>query len=113
MLTRETIRFIRQSFCCVQHLETLLVLRASPSTSWSAEDMAKELRTSAEYTRVWLRLLAASGLASAVDRERYTFCADSAGVCAQVELVRAAYQQQQVDVIEAIYGYSRIAEHLA
>jgi hypothetical protein len=113
MLTRETIRFIRQSFCCVQHLETLLVLRANPSKSWSAEDMAKELRTSPEYTRVWLRLLCASGLACALDRETYTFCADSAAICAQVEVVRAAYQHQQVDVIEAIYGYGRVIEHLA
>jgi hypothetical protein len=94
--------FLRRSIPSVEHVEMLVLLRADPSRSWSAGEVAEELRRSAQSAAARLRELQRSKLAVRYEDGRYAYLAgEDDDVVAELE---REYSVRRVRLIESIYA---------
>jgi predicted transcriptional regulator len=102
VLSDRVIRFIRQHVGSIEKLEVLFLL-AGRRQPWSAEDVARELRSSARSAQDHLHEFETSGLLSRVD-DCYLFNPAEPMHATTVAELAQAYRERRLRVIEAIYG---------
>lgn len=100
-LEHDLVAFIEGAFPSVWALETLLVLRADPQTSWTAERLVTELRASGPLVDDCLRVLARAGLVVEAG-EAFRYAPVNARLGALCDLLEAAYRERPVAVTKAI-----------
>jgi predicted ArsR family transcriptional regulator len=103
-IPEEVVRFLERHIYSVTQLETLFLLRGS-SHAWSAEDVARELRSNTETAKRHLRDLCDAELISC-DEQRdkvYHFNTESEAI-ALIDLLRDLYQSHKNRLIDMIYS---------
>ena len=97
---------VREHVGSVIELEVLLLLSHSPGRSFTAAEVARELRVAPEWTQGYLSRLAAGGIL----RERagraaaYVFAPVAPSTSDTVSRLARAYARQRHTVIELIYS---------
>lgn len=98
-------QFIVDHINSVEQLETLLLLHAEPAREWTAEQIAKELRTSTDAARLRLtelkRIPCVEEISSAPPK--YRFATSNAALCPIVDAVARQYKDRRVSIISLIY----------
>ncbi len=99
-------KFIAHYITSVAQLEMLLLLRTNPTESWSAENLARELRVDTQWAETQLRQLRDSGLAecSGSPGSLYRFKAATPALDEAVTALSREYLIHRVSIIEAIYS---------
>lgn len=97
---------VREHVGSVIELEVLLLVSRSPARSFTAAEVARELRVSDEWTQGYLSRLSAKGIL----RERsgrppaYAFAPSSPSTSDTVSRLAEAYARQRHTVIDLIYS---------
>lgn len=97
---------VREHVGSVIELEVLLLLSHSPARSFTAAEVARELRVAPEWTQGYLSKLASGGIL----RERagrapaYTFAPSAPSTSDTVFRLARAYSRQRHTVIDLIYS---------
>lgn len=105
-IDKSVCEFIREHIGSVIELEGLLLLSRDPSRSWTAAEVARELRITADWTQEFLTKLRTKGLL----RERpgrvpaYAFDGSSYAFSQTVSRLAQAYARQRISVVELIYS---------
>jgi hypothetical protein len=99
-------KFVAQFITSVAQLEMLLLLRTNPGESWSAENLARELRVETPWAEAQLRQFCDSGLAecSGSPEALYRFRAATPAIDEAVTALSREYLIHRVSIIEAIYS---------
>ncbi len=100
-LDPELAAFIEGAIPSVWALETLLLLRRSPETAWTPDQLVSELRASAPLVRDCLERLQQTGLAMQHDG-RVSFAPASPRLRALCDGLEAAYRERPVAVVHTI-----------
>lgn len=98
--------FVRKYVRTVGELEALLLLRTRRERSWTAEEVARELRGNSSAAADYLRHFGHTGLVREVDVGQYQYLDDPA----TRDLVTAladAYRERPVSVVDLIYSVPR------
>lgn len=98
--------FVRKHVRTVGELEALLLLRTRRERSWTAEEVARELRGNSSAAADYLRHFGRAGLAREADAGQYQYLDDPA----TRDLVAAladAYRERPVSVVDLIYSVPR------
>lgn len=105
-------KFVSHYITSVAQLEMLLLLRTDPAASWSAEQLARELRLELQWTQSQLEQFRDSGLVEVVPASppsesaapTFRFRPATAALDEAVTAVSQAYLIHRVSIIEAIYS---------
>jgi hypothetical protein len=99
-------KFIAQYITSVAQLEMLLLLRTNPTESWSADQLARELRVEPQWASVQLQQLCDSGLAERQSQPvpSYRYKPSTPALNDEVTALSRAYLIHRVSIIEAIYS---------
>ena len=98
--------FIVQRIDSVVQLELLLLLHANAARSWSADEIARELRIEASAAQEQLDLLTSRGLLQLVDASarRFEYASSNADQNATMTRLAAEYANRRVTMISFIYS---------
>lgn len=100
----ETVRLlIIEAIESVEQLEILLRLAADPGRAWSADEMARELRTSPRSAGHWLARLSKQKFLSDKGGS-FVFAPEPPARAAQVGALAQAYGTHRVSVIDMIFN---------
>lgn len=102
MLDQDILSFIRGSIRSVWALELLLLLRARPERSWSAEELTQELRASTPLVEQNVAVLSAAGLIRPDVDGRYAYAPASPTLGALCDQLEKLYRERPVRVVNAI-----------
>lgn len=102
----EARRFVAEHISSVAQLEMLLLLRTNPSESWTASQMAREMRMDAAWAEARLKELHARGLLERSEQgdPAYRYQPRTPELERAVTAVSRAYLLQRVSIIELIYS---------
>lgn len=100
-LEAELVAFIEGAIPSVWALETLLLLRRSPTASWTPETLVAELRASAPLVNDCLRRLQQAGLAMEAEGT-FRYAPASPRLRALCDGLEAAYRERPVAVVNTI-----------
>lgn len=98
--------FVRKHVRTVGELEVLLLLRARRERSWTAEEVARELRSSSTAAADYLRHFGRAGLVRETEIGQYQYVDDPA-TRDLVTALAAAYVERPVSVVDLIYSVPR------
>jgi hypothetical protein len=96
-------RFIEGRIESVEQLEVLLLLRAAPSTGWTAAQVARALVTQPESAAHWLKKMAADGLL-AVEGGSYRYAPPTPEVERTIDDLAESFAKYRVTVIGLIFS---------
>jgi hypothetical protein len=98
--------FLLERIESVEQLEILLLLATDSGRCWSADTIARELRSSPRSADKWLDTLAKQGLLKLCNATppEYAYSPESEDLRQRVAGVAAAYLIRRVTVIEAIFN---------
>lgn len=104
-LTDPIRRFIAENIASVAQLEVLLLLRANPERTWTAEDVARSLYTGEPLIAAQLADWATRGLLISPDGkpESYRYAPATPELGELVSGLAEAYRVRRVSVITTIY----------
>jgi len=103
----DTLRaFVRKHVRTVGELEVLLLLRAHPARTWTADEVACEQRGTSRAAADYLRHFGRTGLAREVDVGQFQYI-DDAAVREMVTQLADAYAERPVSVVDLIYSEPR------
>lgn len=99
-------RFIAENISSVVQIEVLLLLKAHPQQSWTADEVARALYAGATLLADELAAWRSRGLLEAApDRpDAYRFAPQTPHLATVVETLEEAYKNRRVSVITAIYS---------
>jgi hypothetical protein len=99
-------QFLSEHVQSIAQLELLLLLRRHPEKSWSLDEAAKELYTSARMTEPLLEILRVIGLVSSGNdsERRYQYAPKTAELDKLVSDLALLYAERRVTIINAIYS---------
>jgi 2,4-dienoyl-CoA reductase-like NADH-dependent reductase (Old Yellow Enzyme family) len=99
-------RFIVENVRSVAQLEVLLLLRANPSTVWTAEAVSRELYTTPEMMAAQLDELQARGLLIAIETSvrQYRYQPKTEELDRLASELDRIYKERRVSVIGQIYA---------
>jgi hypothetical protein len=99
-------RFIDRHIHTLEQLEILRLLFNDPARSWSASELAAELRTNAESVRARLAPMVTDGLTAMTSLAPPTYCyrPGSDRLNQQVVLLIRYYKERRVSVITRIFA---------
>lgn len=95
--------FVAKHIDSVGTLEVLLFFQAHSDTSWSAENLSRELRSNSSHVSQQLEKLAKSGLLKNIDKENYIFFAEDPRLNSFVKALAEMYATKRVSLITMIY----------
>lgn len=98
--------FVRKNVRTVGELEVLLWLQQQPSRPWTADAIARELRSNATAAAEYLRRFVRAGLARDDGTGQYQYVNDPA-TDELITSLAAAYAERPVSVIDLIYAEPR------
>lgn len=98
--------FVRKNVRTVGELEVLLWLQQHPSRPWTADVIARELRSNGTAAAEYLRRFVRAGLARESSAGEYQYVNDSA-THELITTLAAAYAERPVSVIDLIYAEPR------
>ena len=103
----DTLRaFVRKHVRTVGELEVLLLLRAHPARSWTADEVAREQRGNSSAAADYLRHFARAGLAREVEVGQFQYV-DDPELRERVTQLADAYAERPVSVVDLIYSEPR------
>lgn len=99
-------KFIAKHINSVEQLEILLLLHAHPQREWTADAVAQELRTDPKSAAMRLDDLRTRGLLSVASNTDhvYQYAPASVQMAHAVDLLKEAYAERRVSVIEFIFS---------
>ncbi len=104
-LPRSALRFLLESIESVEQIEILLRLAADPTRAWTADAIAKELRSSPRSTRRWLDNLKAQRLLSYQQSSgEFRFAPQTDELKDRVTELAGLYSTFRVAIIEVIFN---------
>jgi hypothetical protein len=105
-LPAATTRFIFESIQSVEQIEILLLLASDAARDWSAEGVAKELRSSPRSAERWLENLRSQRLVTSATNSPTTFrfAPQSDELRATVTELAEVYASHRVAIIELIFN---------
>jgi hypothetical protein len=98
--------FILRFIDSVAHLEALLLLRASPQTSWDVPTTARRLYTTEEQAGEVLAQLYADGLLTR-ENDLYRYGSPSAEALSMIDRLADSYAKQLIPITNMIHGKPR------
>lgn len=105
-LPDDVCRFIKRHIHTLEQLEILRLLFENPARSWSASELAAELRTNPESVRLRLGPMLTDGLTAMTGPATYCYRPASARLDEQVGLLIGCYRERRVAVITQIFAPS-------
>lgn len=104
-LNPTVLAFIRDHVDSVVDLELIVLFRKSPARTWSAAEVALELRIDSDWTRDRLTRLCAQGIIKpwSNDEVRYAYAPSIAGFDEAAADMERAYAERRVLVLHLIY----------
>lgn len=104
-LSADMLRFLARNISSVEQLEVLLLAEANPTRSWTAAEIARELRTNPASAARRLEDLTILGLLriAARDELAYAYAPEREELRRAVAELRRCYAERRVAVISAIY----------
>ncbi len=98
--------FIREHIESVEQLEILLLLYHRKDRSWTPEEIAKELRSSAHSARKRLGDFEAKGFVRKIETLSHSFQYNShdSAIDAQIQALAEAYQVRRMTIIDIIFS---------
>lgn len=102
MLPEDVAQFLRTSIPSVWTLETLLLMQRAAARVWNAQDLIRELKSSALVVAQALAALGATGLVLEEAPGEYRYQPARAELAELVERVAAAYAEFPFAVTQAI-----------
>jgi hypothetical protein len=106
-IPNEIVRFIHEYIDSVEQLEVLLLLRSSAPSAWTAEAVARDLRTAESSVTARLKTLHAQKLVEAATAESgtaYRYAPDGVGTDRLVGELASEYALRRVAVITLIFS---------
>jgi hypothetical protein len=98
--------FIQDHVGSIAELEVILLLRGDPGREWTAAEVAQTLRLGADWSRIHLARLAASGILTEQPGApaRYCLSRSSPGLAETLNAIAEAYAHRQRSIIQLIYA---------
>lgn len=101
----EVKRFLAEHVRSVMALELLLVLRADPARTWTAEQLCRELRCGHDWMNRELARLAERGLVTkAEDSGEFRYARNPVEADGPMAWLAASYPDRRYSIIQAIYA---------
>lgn len=106
MIPEELLQFLRDHIDSVEQIEILVLLCQSGERAWTAEEVAKELRSSQSSVAKRLEEFAAKKFLKNVDPsvQRYQFAPADDAVKRRIEELKELYKVRRVTVIDTIFS---------
>lgn len=100
------LNFIREHIESVEQLEILLLLYHQSDRSWTADEIARELRSSPQSARKRLAVFEMRGFIRQSDASSKSFQYDprDAGIDEGIKALAEAYQLRRVTIIDVIFS---------
>jgi predicted transcriptional regulator len=95
--------FIARHIESVEQLDVLLLLRATPTKDWTADEVQRALVTQPESAASWLKDLEGRGLAKR-DGRSYRFAPPTPEIERTIDALAEAYAKYRVTVIGLIFS---------
>lgn len=106
MIPEELLQFLRDHIDSVEQLEILILLCQSGDRSWTAEEIARELRSSQSSVSKRLEEFASKRFLKVVEQSprRYSYAPVDESARRRIEELRELYKVRRVTVIDAIFS---------
>ncbi len=104
MTEEEIVSFIQTHMRSLWTLELLLVLASDPNRAWTADELVREMRSSAIAVREAVNDLQSAGLLRQEPEGHYRFAPASPELEELAASIRSAYSARPTTVVRAIFS---------